>query len=149
MTSVYNAGGWAGTKALVAPMSSTIDLGAIVWERGRDEPSDSQKRGGMVMGRRVDEDTGELFVKLLQKSKASGKLNLHVIELAAADLDPALMQPASRQAMHRIVGVLCAYVGQGAGQVAGFRRWCLESAVGLLGLADDLEAAAIEAGRAS
>jgi len=143
-----NREAWNGEKAMVAPMPSSIALGNVVWERGRDEPGDSVKRGGIVVGKRIEPETGEFYVKVLQRSMKSGKLDLHTIELDASTLDPMLMQPADRAALHRLIGVLCQYVGNGGGQVWGFRRWALETAGGFLGLADDLEAEQLEAARA-
>lgn len=136
--SPYNKAAWEGTKPLVAPLPTTFDVDSVCWEKGRDEPGDSVRRGGFVVARTVDPDTGEFAVKVLQNSKASGRLELHVVEIDGNDLDSRDVQPPEASRNHRIARLLCSYVGGRGGYVRGFDRWCVELAMSLLLRADDI-----------
>lgn len=141
--SPFNKEAWAGTKPLVAPLKLTVAEGAVVWEKGRDEPGDSERFGGLVVARKIDHDTGELeSVTFVKASKRSGRFTVSSHEMRAGDIDPTTIQPPSSSRLHRVAREIFRYLGdRPAGYITGFDRWLMNVAGGLVGLDDEMRAA--------
>ena len=138
--SPFNRAAWDGEKPLVEPIPSTIDIGSVVWTRSEYGPHDSPRIGGMVVRRRIDTDTGELeTVTVITKTRADGQFRIASVDLNAADLDPNAMQPPTPHRLHRVAREICLFLGgRASGYITGWDRWLLETAGGLVALADEL-----------
>lgn len=144
--SPFNAAAWNGTRPLVAPMPTPLTIGTVVWERNdmADDPeSKAERRGGVIIARRVDPGTGEVEqVSVLRGQVRQGAYTVHRVDLAVADLDPALSQPPTVDKIEATARAICRHLGDHwrARRFSGFDRWLLEVAGGLLVLAAELQA---------
>jgi hypothetical protein len=139
---------WEGEKPLVEPAVEVIEVGSIVWERA-PEDSSFEKRGGIVINAKTSED-GERTLTILRASKRGGKFTVHTFDLDASSVDRAMVERRSPHRMHRAARQICRALGESQNvTVAGFDRYLLEVAVGLVVMAEDDVRAVAEKLRAS
>jgi hypothetical protein len=123
-------------------MPTPIAVGVVVWERQPDDTTNLERRGGMVVARRVDHDSGELeSVTVINSTMRHGAFEMVRHELAAGTVDRDTVEPATRERLYRFAAGCCRHIGAKQSPVVGYRLWLLEVAVGLCGLAAEMTAA--------
>lgn len=139
---------WDGQKPIVEPAPETIDIGCVVWEQA-PEDSSFEKRGGIVVATKVNDD-GERTLTILRASKRGGKFTVHTFDLDASSVDGSMVERRSPHRLHRAARQICRALGESQNvAIAGFDRYLLEVAVGLVVTAEDDVRAVAEKLRAS
>jgi hypothetical protein len=134
----FNRDAWEGRKPLVEPPNARpVVTGDIVWETGPDD-TDGPLRGGMVVQTRVDRDTGERWLTVIEGHKSNGMFRIRSYELNASDVDPSKVTPKNPHRLHRAARQVFRALGeQQMAFVRGYDRWLLEVAAGLVDLAEE------------
>lgn len=143
----FNRAAWEGKKPLVEPMPAPLEVGALCWER-RDDDSDLERRGGCIVARTIDRDTGVVeSVTVVDGTRRHGRFEMRRFELAADSIDRDTVEPVTRDRLSRTIVGCCGHVWEqlGSGRVTRrlkpFERWLLAVAVDLDRLAAEMDAA--------
>jgi hypothetical protein len=148
--SPFRRDAWEGTVPLVAPMPAPLEVGALAWERQPEgtEESDYEKRGGCIVARTIDHDTGAVeSVTVVNGTRRHGRFEMRRFELAADTIDRDTVEAVTRERLSRTVVGCCGHVWEqlGSGRVARrlkpFERWLLQVAVDMDRLAAEMDAA--------
>lgn len=131
---------WEGRKPMVKPAEPRyIEIGDVVWEKVPEDTT-YDVRGGMVVGSRVNDD-GERVFRVVDQKKRGGAYTIVSFELAASNIDPALVESRSIRRFHRLAREICKALGERTGaHIEGHDRWLLEVAGGVVVLADEMVA---------
>ena len=134
----FNRDAWEGRKPLVEPMPTTIDIGCVVWEQAPDD-STLERNGGIVVGKKIDEDTGEMTVKILKARTRNGTFSVYTIDMDASKIDRQLIEPVSVGKLTRAARQICRAMGERqTAEFVGVDLWMLETAGGLAYQARDI-----------
>lgn len=150
----WNRAAWFGEAPLVAHPREPLQVGQVVWEQTAEQQHHQRqtgestaeqgdptvrRRGGMVVATRVDQESGEQVLTVMDARKRQGRFEVFTFQLDASLVDPHTVEPVSRHRIHRCVLQICRALGENqSGFVDGWRRWLVEVMVGLLVVDDEL-----------
>jgi hypothetical protein len=117
----------------------TVAVGSVVWEQA-PEDSDFERRGGIVVRTRIDPDTGEQTLTVMQARKRRNMREVYTTDLDYSDVDRATIEAPDVHRCYRTARAICAHLGDRQGSIDGHNRWLLETAIGLCLIADELTA---------
>jgi hypothetical protein len=106
---------WNGERPLVEPLRPAVDgdvpKWSTVWERV-PEAATHEARGGIVVDRGFDPETGEAWADVLYGRPRQNRFEVHTFRLAVNDLSGETVERPTHSKMQRAARQICRALGE-------------------------------------